>query len=117
MDRPLLPAPPMPSIHLQVGAALSLLALAAPRAARAHDGHGAHDASPGAAADGAIAPGAALSLEDAIRAAFARNRDVIDARLGVDAAEVERVAAGVLPNPQLGYGVSNFALGGGTFNC
>src|SRR5204862_4015078 len=105
MDHPLLPVPPMPSIRpparrlTAVGISLALVLVAQPvRAAEPQ-------------------PPSALSLDAAIRAAFARNRDVIAARLGVSAAEVERVAAGVLPNPQFGYGVGNFAIGGGTLNC
>ena len=58
-----------------------------------------------------------LTLDDALHVALARNRDVIAAKLGVSAAEVERVAAGVLPNPQLSYSMGNLVLGQGTLNC
>src|SRR5207302_572285 len=42
---------------------------------------------------------------------------VIAAKLGVTAAEVERVAAGLLPNPVFSYSVGNLTIGGGTVNC
>jgi cobalt-zinc-cadmium efflux system outer membrane protein len=58
-----------------------------------------------------------LPLEQAVAGAFARNRDVIASKLGISAAEVELVAARILPNPVLSYNAGNLSVGSGTFNC
>jgi cobalt-zinc-cadmium efflux system outer membrane protein len=78
---------------------LLLLALAAPAPAHAQN------------------PAAPLTIDDALDLAFRRNRDVIAAKLGVNAAEVERLAAGLRPNPVFSYLANNFSLGPGTVNC
>jgi cobalt-zinc-cadmium efflux system outer membrane protein len=54
-----------------------------------------------------------LGEEDAVGLAMHRNRDVIAAQLDLKATEVDRVAAGVYPNPVLSYTVGNLVLGKG----
>ncbi len=53
----------------------------------------------------------ALSEDQAVAAALQRSRDLIAARLNVEAAQVDQAAAGILPNPVLSYGVANLVLG------
>jgi cobalt-zinc-cadmium efflux system outer membrane protein len=52
-----------------------------------------------------------LSMDQAVSAALGRNRDVIAARLEIDAAQLDVVAARIYPNPQLAYGYGNVILG------
>lgn len=52
----------------------------------------------------------ALSEEQAVALALERNRDLIAARLDVRAAEVDKLAATVLPNPELSYSAGNIVL-------
>lgn len=54
---------------------------------------------------------AELSQDDAIHLALQRNRDVIAAKLEIEAAELDRVAARVYPNPILSYTAGNVVLG------
>jgi outer membrane protein, heavy metal efflux system len=54
-----------------------------------------------------------LSMDQAVSIALARNRDIIAARLDVEAAQVERVAAGIYANPDLSYTYGNIVLGSG----
>src|SRR5215471_18817979 len=55
----------------------------------------------------------ALTMEHAVAIALQRNRDVIAARLEIEVAEVDRVAAGLYWNPQFSYTVGNIVLGNG----
>jgi len=55
---------------------------------------------------------AGFSMADAVSIALARNRDVIAAKMDIEAAELEVVAARVYPNPSLQYSVGNLVLGG-----
>jgi cobalt-zinc-cadmium efflux system outer membrane protein len=59
----------------------------------------------------APAAGGALTQEEAVSIALQRNRDVIAARLEIDAAELDIVAARVYPNPILSYALGNLVLG------
>ena len=52
-----------------------------------------------------------LTSDQAVSIALARNRDAIAARLEIDAAELDRVAAAVYPNPVFSYTLSNLVLG------
>jgi cobalt-zinc-cadmium efflux system outer membrane protein len=52
----------------------------------------------------------ALSEADAVSAALTRSRDLIAARLNVEAAEVDKVAARIWPNPQFSYAAGNLVL-------
>jgi len=53
-----------------------------------------------------------FSMADAVSIALSRNRDVIAAKMEIEAAELEVVAARVYPNPSLQYSVGNLVLGG-----
>ncbi len=59
----------------------------------------------------ALAQAAPLTMDQAVAIALARNRDLIAARLEVEAAQVERVAAGIYPNPDFSYTYGNIVLG------
>jgi outer membrane protein TolC len=52
-------------------------------------------------------------MEQAVALALERNRDVIAARLDIRAAELDRVAAGLYPNPILSYSIGNLTVGAG----
>lgn len=54
-----------------------------------------------------------LTLSQAMAIAVERNLSLIAARLDVDVAEVERMAAGMLDNPDLSYTMANIVLGAG----
>jgi cobalt-zinc-cadmium efflux system outer membrane protein len=56
---------------------------------------------------------AGLSMDDAVRVAFSRNRDLIAAKLDVDTATTDVIAARMLPNPVVSYTLSNLVLGRG----
>src|SRR5437879_3073880 len=58
-----------------------------------------------------VARGQSLSSDQAVSAALVRNRDAIAARLEIDAAELDRVAAAIYPNPQFNYTLGNLVLG------
>ena len=58
--------------------------------------------------------GTNLSMEEAVGIALKRNRDVIAARLDLQEAEYDRVAAGLYPNPVFAYQVGNLVLGRGS---
>ncbi|HVX97530.1 MAG TPA: TolC family protein [Polyangia bacterium] len=70
-------------------------------------------AAPAFAQNAAPAPAAsgALTQDEAVSIALQRNRDVIAARLEIDAAELDVVAARVYPNPTLSYALGNLVLG------
>lgn len=82
--------------------------------------------SPAAPGSGAPMPGATparseqarananLSMEDAVAVALKRNRDIIAARLDLQEAEYDRVAAGLYPNPVFAYQIGNLVLGRGS---
>ena len=57
------------------------------------------------------APADGLTSEQAVAVALQRNRDVIAARLEIEASELDVVAARLYPNPTVGYGVGNLLLG------
>ena len=52
-----------------------------------------------------------LAMETAVRIALEKNRDVIASRFEVEAAQIDRIAAGVYWNPTLTYSVGNIAIG------
>src|SRR5690349_4244851 len=54
-----------------------------------------------------------LTMEAAVATALDRNLALIAARLQVREAEVQRVAAGMLPNPEVEYSLGNVVLGEG----
>jgi len=54
-----------------------------------------------------------LTQEEAVAIALQRNRDVIAARLDIEGAELDVVAARVYPNPTLSYNLGNLVLGKG----
>jgi cobalt-zinc-cadmium efflux system outer membrane protein len=53
----------------------------------------------------------ALTMEDAVTLAMQRNRDLIAARLEVEGAQLDRVQAGLYPNPTFSYTAGNLVLG------
>ena len=55
----------------------------------------------------------AFTMDRAVAIAFQRNRDVIAARLEIEAAEVDRIAAGLYWNPLFSYTFGNIVLGKG----
>jgi cobalt-zinc-cadmium efflux system outer membrane protein len=61
----------------------------------------------------AAGPPGGLTLDDAVHVALERNRDVIAARLEIQAAQLDVVAARLYPNPTLSYSVGNLVLGKG----
>lgn len=52
-----------------------------------------------------------LTMEQAVAIALARNHDVIAAKLSVDASLLDRVQAGLYPNPTLSYALGNLVVG------
>jgi len=94
---------------------VALVAASAASAAQARAG----DAAPAAAGPAASRPapaaapssGGALTMEQAVSLALSRNRDVIAAKMEIEAAELDVVAARVYPNPTLAYSVGNVVLG------
>jgi cobalt-zinc-cadmium efflux system outer membrane protein len=54
-----------------------------------------------------------LTMDGAVQIAFRLNRDVVAARLDIEQAEYDKVAAGVYPNPVLNYQVGDLVLGRG----
>jgi len=53
----------------------------------------------------------ALTMDDAVATAMQRNRDLIAARLEVEATQLDRVQAGLYPNPTFSYTLGNLVLG------
>src|SRR4051794_38040799 len=49
-----------------------------------------------------------MTMEQAVQIALQRNREVIAARLEIEAAQLDRVAAGVYWNPVFSYAAGNF---------
>lgn len=63
---------------------------------------------------GSLAPAQAenrLTMEQAVAIALTRNFEVIAQKLNIEAAELERVQAGLYPNPVFGYAVGNLVVG------
>ena len=54
-----------------------------------------------------------LTMERAVAIALQRNRDIIASRLDIEAAQIERIAAGLYWNPVLSYNMGNIVLGSG----
>jgi cobalt-zinc-cadmium efflux system outer membrane protein len=50
-------------------------------------------------------------MDQTVATALQRNRDVIAAKLDIEAAQLERVAAGIYPNPTFSYTLGNIVLG------
>jgi len=65
----------------------------------------------GASSAGAASGG--LTQDEAVAIALERNRDAIAARLEIEGAELDVVAARVYPNPTLSYALGNLVLGSG----
>jgi outer membrane protein, heavy metal efflux system len=55
----------------------------------------------------------ALTMDGAVQIALARNREAIAARLDIEAAQLEVVAARIYPNPVASYTLGNLVLGNG----
>jgi cobalt-zinc-cadmium efflux system outer membrane protein len=62
-------------------------------------------------AAGGVAQAAELTAEQAVAVALQRNRDVIAARLEIEASELDAVAARIYPNPNFEYALGNLVLG------
>jgi cobalt-zinc-cadmium efflux system outer membrane protein len=60
---------------------------------------------------GAARAQGAFTVEQAVSLALQRNRDVIAAKLEIDAAQLDIVAARVYPNPGVQYSIGNLVLG------
>ena len=54
---------------------------------------------------------AALTMEQAVAIALQRNHDAIAAKLNIEGAQLDRVQAGLYPNPILSYTVGNLVVG------
>lgn len=54
-----------------------------------------------------------LTMEEAVQVAFRLNRDIIAARLDLESAEYDKVAAKVYPNPIVSYQLGDLVLGHG----
>ncbi len=54
-----------------------------------------------------------LTMDRAVAIALQRNRDIVAARLEIEAAQVDRITAGLYWNPQFQYAVGNVVLGAG----
>jgi outer membrane protein, heavy metal efflux system len=54
-----------------------------------------------------------LTMDEAVQVAFRLNRDIIAARLDLESAEYDKVAAKVYPNPIVSYQVGDLVLGHG----
>lgn len=54
----------------------------------------------------------ALSMDEAVRIALDRNREVIAARLDIEAAQLDVVAARIYPNPVATYSLGNLVING-----
>jgi cobalt-zinc-cadmium efflux system outer membrane protein len=70
--------------------------------------------APPAPTPGPPAPAGAagtITMDDAVAIALQRNRDIIAARLDIQSAKVDRIAAGLYWNPSVSASVSNFSLG------
>ncbi len=52
-----------------------------------------------------------LTMEQAVALALAKNHDIIAAKLSVDASLLDRVQAGLYPNPTLSYSLGNLVVG------
>ncbi len=57
------------------------------------------------------AGGEPLTMAQAVATALTHNRDVIAARLDIETAQYDRIAASVYPNPVLSYNLGNIVLG------
>jgi outer membrane protein, heavy metal efflux system len=68
------------------------------------------------AAAGGAARAQALTSEQAVAVALQRNRDVIAARLEIEASELDVVASRLYPNPVFEYAVGNLLLGKANLN-
>lgn len=65
----------------------------------------------GAARADAGPSSAPLTMAQAVSTALVRNRDLIAARLDIETAQYDRVAASVYPNPVFSYNLGNIVLG------
>jgi cobalt-zinc-cadmium efflux system outer membrane protein len=97
-------------MRARLAAAAVLLSLAAAgRPARAGD--------PPAPAPAPVAGPAeavsALNMEQAVAIALQKNRAVIASRLDIEASQLDRLAAGIYPNPTFSYTLGNIVLGAG----
>ena len=63
------------------------------------------------AAGGQTARAEGLAMDEAVAIALQRNRDVIAAKLEIEGAELDVVAARIYPNPQFSYNLGNLVLG------
>src|SRR5258706_13386548 len=54
-----------------------------------------------------------FTMDQAVAIALERNRDVIAAKLEIRAAELDKVAAELYPNPVLSYSMGNLPIGAG----
>ena len=80
-------------IRVAAGVVLAVVIVVAPLAARAQ--------------------AASLKIDEAVASALAKNRDVIAAKLEIEAAALDVVAARMLPNPVASYSFGNIVLGQG----
>jgi len=94
----------------KVGLLMVALSLGAAR-----PGHAAGAAAPpareAAAAQTPAAEAPGLTIEQAVAIALQKNRDVIAAKMEIEAAQLDVVAARIYPNPTAQVGVGNLVLG------
>jgi len=61
----------------------------------------------------ASAAGTSLTMDQAVQVALQQNREVIAARLDIEASQLDVVAARIYPNPLASYSLGNLVLGNG----
>ncbi len=54
-----------------------------------------------------------MTIDQAVAIAFQRNRDVLATKLDIEAAQIDKIAASVYPNPVFSYTVGNVVVGMG----
>ena len=54
-----------------------------------------------------------MSIDEAVSLALQRNRDVLATKLDIEAAQIDRIAASVYPNPVFSYTAGNLVVGQG----
>jgi cobalt-zinc-cadmium efflux system outer membrane protein len=93
------------------GSILALIILIPSALASASAAASAPASAPAAPSD-SLGP-AALTMDQAVQVALQQSREVVAARLDIEAAELDVVAARIYPNPVASYGLSNLVLGNG----
>jgi outer membrane protein, heavy metal efflux system len=89
---------------------MALAALLAPLSALAQGDPPSQPAPAPAAAPPAV-PASGLTMDEVVAVTLRRNRDVVAAKMDIEAAQLDKVAASVYPNPIFSYTLGNIVLG------